>query len=62
MYELIRKHFMSNPRVDVTGPFAYDYQDVDNTAIDGYDSGDNALLPTGDANTTDNLNIERSEI
>ena len=62
MYELIRKHFMCNPRVDVTGPFAYDYQDVDDTAIDGYDSGDNALLPTGDANTTDNLNIERSEI
>ena len=60
MYELIREQFMMNPRVDITGPFIYDYQDVDQTAIEGYDSEDNAILPVADANRTDNLdNVER---
>lgn len=60
MYELIREQFMMNPRVDITGPFVYDYQDVDKTAIEGYDSGDNAILPVADASNTENLdNVER---
>lgn len=60
MFELIREQFMMNPRVDITGPFIYDYQDVDQTAIEGYDSGDNAILPVADANRSDNLDdVER---
>lgn len=60
MYELIREQYVMNPRVDITGPFIYDYQDVDQTAIEGYDSGENAILPVADANRTDNLdNVER---
>ena len=60
MYELIREQFVMNPRVDITGPFIYDYQDVDQTAIDGYDSGNNAILPVMDANRQDNLdNVTR---
>lgn len=55
MYELIREQFMMNPEVDTTGAFVYDYLDVDTTAVDGYDAGGNAVLPTGDANLTDNL-------
>lgn len=60
MFELIREQYMMNPRVDITGPFVYDYQDVDKTAIDGYDSADNAILPTADSNRSDNLsNVKR---
>ena len=60
MYELIREQFMMNPRVDITGPFVYDYQDVDQTAIERYDSGDNAILPVADASNQENLdNVER---
>lgn len=60
MYELIREQFIMNPRVDITGPFIYDYQDVDQSAIETYDSGGNALLTVADANNTDNLdNVER---
>lgn len=60
MYELIREQFVMNPRVDITGPFVYDYQDVDQTAIEGYDSQENAILPVADANRQDNLdNVER---
>ena len=55
MYEIIRDQFMANPRVDVTGPFVYDYQDVDKTAIVGTDAGGNAVLPVSDANRSDNL-------
>ena len=60
MYELIREQFIMNPRVDITGPFIYDYQDVDQSVIETYDSGGNALLTVADANNTDNLdNVER---
>lgn len=60
MYELIREQFIMNPRVDITGPFIYDYQDVDQSVIESYDSGGNALLTVADANNTDNLdNVER---
>lgn len=55
MFELIRDQFIANPRVDITGPFIYDYQDVDKTAIEGYDSAGNAILPVMDANRQDNL-------
>ena len=60
MYELIREQYVMNPRVDISGPFIYDYQDVDNTAINGYDAGGNAILPVMDANREDNLdNVSR---
>lgn len=60
MYELIRDQFVTNPRVDITGAFIYDYQDVDNSVIDEYDSNGNAILPVMDANAEDNLdNVER---
>ena len=49
-----------NPRVDITEPFMYDYQDVDKTAIEGRDSDDNAILPVADSNRQDNLdNVDR---
>lgn len=60
MYELIREQYVMNPRVDITKEFVYDYQDVDKTAIDGKDSGNNPILPVADASRTDNLdNVER---
>lgn len=55
MFELIREQFVMNPRVDITGPFVYDYQDVDQTAIEGYDSANNAVLPVADSSIEDNL-------
>ena len=60
MYELVREQFMMNPNVDTTGPFIYDYQDVDNTIIEGYDSAGNAILSVADSNKTNNLdNVAR---
>lgn len=55
MFELIREQYMMNTTINITEPFIYDYQDVDTTAIEGYDSGDNAMLPVADSNRTDNL-------
>ena len=49
-----------NPRVDITGPFIYDYQDVDTTAIESRDKDGCAILPVNDSNRHDNLdNVER---
>lgn len=60
MFELIREEFVMNPMVDTSGPFAYDYLDVDSTAVETYDGGNNAVLPVNDANRTDNLaDVER---
>lgn len=60
MLELIREKYMMNAGVDTSKPFVYDYQDVDTTAIDGYDSGDNAILPSANANLAENIDgIER---
>jgi hypothetical protein len=50
MNELIREEFMSNPSIDISGPFVYDYIDIDTTIVTGYDSGNNATLNTNDAN------------
>ena len=55
MLELIREKFIMAANVDTTGPFAYDYTDVDTTAIEGKDSGGNSLLMAGDSNRTDNI-------
>lgn len=55
MLELIREKYIISHNVDTSKPFAYDYLDVDTTAIEGYDSGNNALLMSGDANRTDNI-------
>nr|DAE08571.1 MAG TPA: hypothetical protein [Myoviridae sp. ctwwN25] len=55
MLELIREKFIMAANVDTTGPFAYDYVDVDTTAIEGKDSGGNSLLMAGDSNRTDNI-------
>ena len=60
MFELIREKYIMAANVDTTGPFAYDYTDVDTTAIESYDSGDNAVLEAADANRKDNISgIER---
>ena len=60
MYELVREQYLMNPRVDVTGSFVYDYQDVDKTIIEAYDSEENALLTVADGNKQDNLdNVTR---
>ncbi|WP_301066687.1 hypothetical protein [uncultured Duncaniella sp.] len=60
MWELIRENYIMNPRVDITGPFIYDYVDVDITAIEQKDDGGNYALSAADANRTDNINdIER---
>ena len=60
MLELIREKYIMNAGVDTTKPFIYDYQDVDTTAIDGYDSGNNAILSAADANIAENIDgIER---
>ena len=60
MLELIREKFIMAANVDTTKPFAYGYTDVDDTAIEDFDSENNALLMAGDANRTDNIdNVER---
>lgn len=60
MWEIIREQFMANPRIDTTGAFAYDYVDVDTSAVEGYDSSNNAILSAMDSNRTDNITeIER---
>ena len=61
MYELVREQFMMNPRVDITEPFIYDYQDVDKTLISSYDKNGNAILDgVADSEKTDNINsVER---
>ena len=60
MNELIRDEFIANPSIDISGPFVYDYIDVDTTIVTGYDSGSNAILDTNDANHDDNLIIDRN--
>lgn len=60
MLELIREKYIIGANVDTTQPFAYDYTDVDTTAIEEYDSGNNATLMAADSNRNDNIdNIER---
>lgn len=54
MYELIRDQFICNPRVDITGPFVYDYLDIDTSATSGLDKFGNNILLTNDANEDDN--------
>lgn len=59
MHELIRDEFLLNSNVEVTGPFAYDYLDVDTTIVkDTNDSDGNALLDSANANHEDNLVIQ----
>lgn len=57
MNELIRDEFLTNPSIDVNGPFVYDYLDVDTTIVTGYDSGENAMLETTDANHDHNIAV-----
>lgn len=60
MLELIREKFISGANVDTSKPFTYDYTDVDVTAIDGQDSGGNALLGAADSNKFENIDgVER---
>ena len=60
MLELIREKYMMNALVDTTGPFVYGYLDVDDTIVEDYDTAGNAVLESGDANLTENIDhIER---
>ena len=59
MREIIRDWYETNPIVDITGPFLYDYGDVDQSAIIGQDPMGNDMLDVADANQSNNLNIER---
>lgn len=59
MNEIIRDWYVSNAIVDTTGPFLYDYDDVDQSAIIGTDSAGNTLLAGLDSNREDSLDIER---
>lgn len=62
MYELIRDEFMTNPRVDITNAFIYDYTDVDTSVINGVDNDGNVLIDAFDGNLNDNISgINRSE-
>ncbi len=55
MYEIIREWYLSNPRVDTTKTFVYDYSDIDQSIIEEYDDNGNILLAAADANHRDNL-------
>lgn len=55
MHEIIREWYLSNPRVDTTKTFVYDYTDVDKSAIDSYDSSGNIIIAAIDANHTENV-------
>lgn len=63
MYELIREEYIMNPRVDTTGPFVYDYQDVDDTVIEEIShagGSDTAIIDVMNGDKQDNLNdVER---
>lgn len=59
MNELIRNEFVSNPNVDATRPFIYDYLEIDDSAVDGYDESGNILLSAMDANSENELPIPR---
>lgn len=60
MYELIREKFIMQANVDTTDAFAYDYTDVDDTAVEGEDSEGNATLLAGDSNLEENIDgVER---
>ena len=59
MWELIREHYMNNIYVDITGPFIYDYLDVDQSAIIDTDAGGNYILDAANAERRDNLDINR---
>lgn len=61
MNQIIRDEFISNPSIDISGPFVYDYLDVDTTIVSGYDSGSNAMLETTDANHYNNFATEDTE-
>lgn len=62
MRELLRDQYAGNPVVDITAPFVYDYNDIDQSAIVGTDSGGNLLLDIADANISNNLDVERPEV
>ena len=57
MNELIRDEFLTNPSIDISGPFVYDYLDVDTAAVTGYDSGENAILEANNANHENNIAV-----
>lgn len=59
MHEIIRDWYMANEVVDTTGPFLYDYDDVDQSDIIGQDSGGNDLLGAADSNREDSLDVIR---
>ena len=63
MNELIRDEFINNPSIDLSGPFVYDYLDVDTSIVSGYDEepDNGARLETMDANHEDNLDILERE-
>lgn len=60
MNELIRDEIISNPAIDLSGPFVFDYFDVDSSIVSDTIEGV-AVLETGDANHTDNLGILERE-
>ena len=59
MNEIIRDWYQSNAIVDITGPFLYDYTDVDQSAVIGTDPTGNTLLGSADASESNNLNVDR---
>lgn len=61
MNELIRDEFINNPSIDLSGPFVYDYLDVDTSIVSGYDKDNTAQLETADANHEENLAILNRE-
>lgn len=59
MRELLRDQYAGNLVVDTTGPFIYDYDDVDQSAIVGTDPAGNLLFDICDANLQNNLDVDR---
>lgn len=59
MRELVRDWYQCNPIVDITGPFVYDYLDLDQSIILGIDPAGNTLLDVADANLENNLDVDR---
>lgn len=59
MNEIIRDWYHGNSIVDITGPFLYDYLDVDQSAVMGTDAEGNTLLNEADTNLSNSLNVDR---
>lgn len=57
--EVIRDWYVCNPGVDVTQSFIYDYFDVDQSIVSGYDPAGALILEVANAENAHNFDVDR---